>query len=332
MMSFLIIQTAFIGDVILATAVAERIHRTHPDARIDIVVRKGNEAVLAGHPFIHRVYVWDKRSKYRDLWRMIREIRKTTYKVVVNLQRFTASGIMTLAARAEERVGFDKNPLSAGFTRRYPHRMGTASDPGPHEVDRCLALVDSFTGPGRDMPRLYPTTSDEERVALLCDRPYITCSPASVWFTKQWPAAKWVELIRAMPSQYRIYLLGAPSDRALCDRLAAECRDRDVHVLAGELSLLQSAALMRGADMNYTNDSAPLHLCSAVNAPVSAIFCSTIPAFGFGPLSAVSYCMEVSGDLPCRPCGVHGHRACPEGHFKCSEVSLSLLLQVLPKP
>jgi heptosyltransferase-2 len=70
--------------------------------------------------------------------------------------------------------------------------------------------------------------------------------------------------------------------------------------------------------MNYVNDSAPLHLASAVNASVTAIFCSTVPDFGFGPLSDKSRVVETQEKLDCRPCGLHGFKACPEGHFKCA--------------
>jgi len=71
--------------------------------------------------------------------------------------------------------------------------------------------------------------------------------------------------------------------------------------------------------MNYVNDSGPLHLASATNAPVTAFFCSTIPAFGFGPLSANSIIVETHEKLTCRPCGLHGKTACPEGHFLCAK-------------
>jgi heptosyltransferase-2 len=89
--------------------------------------------------------------------------------------------------------------------------------------------------------------------------------------------------------------------------------------LAGSLSLLQSAALMKGAVMNYVNDSAPMHLASATDAPVTVIYCSTIPAFGFGPLSPVSKIIEAEESLDCRPCGLHGFKNCPKGHFRCAE-------------
>jgi len=88
--------------------------------------------------------------------------------------------------------------------------------------------------------------------------------------------------------------------------------------LSGKLTFMQSAALMRDAVMNFVNDSAPQHFASAMNAPVTAIFCSTVPAFGFGPLSDNSAIIETDEKLSCKPCGLHGFKSCPEKHFKCA--------------
>jgi heptosyltransferase-2 len=88
--------------------------------------------------------------------------------------------------------------------------------------------------------------------------------------------------------------------------------------LAGKLSLLQSAALMSGAEMNFVNDSAPMHLASATNAPVTAIYCSTVPWFGFGPLSDTSFIVESTEPPSCKPCGLHGYASCPRKHFSCA--------------
>jgi len=83
--------------------------------------------------------------------------------------------------------------------------------------------------------------------------------------------------------------------------------------------------------MNFVNDSAPMHLASAVNAPVTAIFCSTVPSFGFGPLSEKSIVIETKEKLDCRPCGLHGFKACPKGHFKCAySISNEELISSLP--
>jgi ADP-heptose:LPS heptosyltransferase len=343
---FLVIQTAFIGDVVLATALLEKLHSHFPEARIDLLVRKGNEALLAGHPFLHHVLIWNKKqSKLKNLYKMIRLIRREKYDKVINVQRFAATGLITALSGAKETIGFDKNPLSRFFTHRIPHVISAPAKPGKlplgptvHETERNQALISAFTDGKPARPRLYPAQADEDKIRTYTAAPYITISPASVWFTKQYPKEKWVSFIRQLPTQaaLTVYLLGAPSDHDLCQSIAAaasaplspaasepssptQAAPATIIDLSGQLSFLQSAALMRTAMMNYVNDSAPLHFASAVNAPVTAIYCSTIPAFGFGPLSDQSFIVETPEPLECRPCGLHGYKACPLGHFNCAQ-------------
>ena len=148
-------------------------------------------------------------------------------------------------------------------------------------------------------------------------RGYVCVAPASVWYTKQWPAEKWVALIKQLPADRQVALIGAPGDLALCERIARDAGRGEVW--AGKISLLATAVLMRDATMNYVNDSAPLHIASAMNAPVTAIFCSTVPAFGFGPLGENARIMQMKEPLYCRPCGLHGYASCPQGHFNCAK-------------
>lgn len=311
----LVIQTAFLGDVILATPIWENIHDAYPHAQIDVVVKKGNESLLTGHPFLHQVFILDKRNKVKNLWNLSKTLRSQQYDLVINLQRFASSGILTLLTRGKESRGFQKNPLSLFFSKRYPHEM----KPDWHEVDRNLCLIsDLVTAPIR-RPQLFPSKDDLNSVQIYQDDPYCCLAPTSVWFTKQAPLEIWLELIEKLSqTKEQIFLLGAPSDRAYLDEIVKNTRSAQVINLAGRLSLLQSAALMAGAKHNYVNDSGPLHLASATNAPVSAFFCSTVPEFGFGPLSDHSDIIEVK-NLDCRPCGLHGHKACPKGHFKCGK-------------
>ncbi|MBL7733881.1 MAG: glycosyltransferase family 9 protein [Chitinophagaceae bacterium] len=187
-----------------------------------------------------------------------------------------------------------------------------------HEIERNNALIHHFTHRQACKPALYPTAKDDSAVAQYKINPYITISPASVWFTKQYPAQKWADFMNRVPAVYTLYLLGGREDAGL----AEEIREKTLHPslvnLCGKLDFLQSAALMRDALMNYTNDSAPMHFASAVNAPVTAVYCSTIPAFGYGPLSDKHFIVEKKEPLYCRPCGLHGYRACPQGHFRCA--------------
>lgn len=319
-MKFLIIQTAFIGDVVLATPVIEKLRRFYPEASIDFLLRKGNEKLLSGNPNIRQVLVWDKRqSKYAGLAALVRRVRSERYDWVINCQRFAASGLLTALSGAKGRVGFRKNPFAFAFTRRVAHVYGSADRP-VHEVDRNLALVEHLTDGSFERPRLYPSDADVAKaMALAANRTYVCVAPTSVWFTKQFPANKWLELLQRLPSDRLVFLLGAGSDVAACEAIRAALPRRPVENLAGKLSLLESAALMQGAVMNYANDSAPVHIASALNAPIAAVFCSTVPAFGFTPLSDRSVVVEVAEALPCRPCGLHGRRSCPKGHFACAE-------------
>jgi heptosyltransferase-2 len=174
---------------------------------------------------------------------------------------------------------------------------------------------------------VYPSEKEYEAVKTYKQQPYICIAPTSVWFTKQFPADRWVELIRKLPAGYQIYLLGAPADHDTCEQIRLAAARQGVINLAGKLSILASAALMQEARLNYVNDSAPMHLASATNAPTCAVFCSTVPGFGFGPLADNAYIVEREEPLYCRPCGLHGYRACPEGHFKCAkDIAVNQLL------
>lgn len=321
MKKILIIQTAFIGDVILATPLIEKLHFFYPDSQIDFLLRKGNEGLLRDHPKLNNVLIWDKgESKYNSLSKLSRKVRREKYDLLVNLQRFASSGLITTASKAKIKVGFSKNPLSFSFTHKVPHVI----DQKTHEVDRNISLISQFTDSTFQRPVLYPTAEDKAKVKKYMAKPFVCLAPSSVWFTKQFPEEKWVELINTIKPTHNIYLLGAPGDIDICARIQQESEHENVQILAGELNFLQSAALMKGAKMNYVNDSAPMHMASAVNAPVTAIYCSTVPEFGFGPLSDDSRIVQVQEELPCRPCGLHGKKACPKGHFKCAyDISVS---------
>ncbi|MFM9051878.1 MAG: glycosyltransferase family 9 protein, partial [Bacteroidota bacterium] len=253
---------------------------------------------------------------WTNWFKLLKSIRSEKYDHVVNLQRFGSTGLLTALSGAAMKTGFDKNPFSFLFSKKINHELKS----GTHEVDRNHSLIAALTGTERRLPVLYPTKSDLDSIESFCNYEFVCMAPGSVWATKMWPEIRWCELIRLTLQRHperKIYLLGAPSEFELCERIRKDTGSENVHNLSGEITLLASAALMKKAIMNYVNDSAPMHLASAMNAPVTAIYCSTSPDFGFGPLSASSKTAEVKVRLDCRPCGLHGKKACPLGHFKC---------------
>jgi heptosyltransferase-2 len=326
----LIIQTASIGDVILATSLVETLYAWHPGIRIDFLVKEGCEGVLQNNPHLHSILLWKKKErKYRELIALAQKIRHERYDAVVNVHRFASSGFLTAFSKARIRSGFSKNPWSLFFNHRAPHYIG--KDGMQHEIERNQKLI-RFTGaetPSR--PKVYPSFADFELTKIYKNTPYITIAPMSLWFTKQFPESRWIELIRAIPAPIHIYLLGSASDKEATDRIALQANNERCINLASKLSLLQTAALMRDARMNFTNDSAPLHLAGAVDAALTAIFCSTVPAFGFGPLGDHALVIETEQALACRPCGLHGLKSCPENTMACANtISLQKLTERIP--
>lgn len=329
MQKILVIQTAFIGDAVLATGIVEKLHLTYPNAAIDFMVRKGNESLFANHPFLNTVIVWDKtKSKYKHLFELLKQIRAAKYDVVINVQRFAATGFLTAFSKVKITIGFDKNPFSFLFTTKVKHIFSNAEN-GLHEIERNQMLINSIASGEAMKPKLYPSNIDEQSVSAYTTESFVCIAPASVWFTKQFPIHKWVELVNEIPST-KIYLLGAKSDAAMCNEIIEKSNHKNIESLAGKLSFLQSAALMKQATMNYVNDSAPMHFASSVDAPTTAIYCSTLPSFGYGPLSSQRFIIETSVRLDCKPCGLHGQASCPKQHFNCANtIQVKQLVDVM---
>ncbi|GAB5539107.1 MAG: hypothetical protein Salg2KO_12100 [Salibacteraceae bacterium] len=208
--SILVIQTSFIGDAILATSMLESLHRAQPDAKISLLVRKGNESLFANHPFLDKLFVWNKENgKYRSLIKITEEIRSLNFSAVINAHRYASSGWVTWRSGAHHRIGYKKNPLSFLFTASIEHNFD-----GRHETERNHELIKAFVDHTKPVnPKLYPSTADAEKINHLNNGNFYCIAPTSVWFTKQWPQEKWTNLIDGLPHHAQVYLLGSRSDK-----------------------------------------------------------------------------------------------------------------------
>lgn len=324
--SVLFIQTAFIGDTILATSMVESWHKEYPNDEIDFCARRGNEDLFINHPFIRELLVWDKRGGFWKrslrLLTLARSIRKKNYDIIVTPHRHASSGVLAGFSGAPVRSGYSNHPFSWRWTHRIVHEIGN----DVHETARNHKLIQPWmTDAAPALPRLYPRAiSDGSNGSgdFETDR-FVVLAPASQWFTKQWPRSHWIELINRLAAEKKevsLVLVGGKGDRPLLEEIKGETNHPQL-LIETDLSLMQTAALMKRAWAVVSNDSGPLHLASAVNAPIVALFCSTTPAFGFGPLSEISEVVEADEMPSCKPCGLHGHRKCPAPgeHFLCGK-------------
>lgn len=304
---FLVIQPAFLGDAVLTLPLLGRLREAFPDAEIHWLLRSGTEALFEDHPWRLTLWSWDK--SWRGWWHLHNALRRKKWDAILVVQRFFRMGLMGLLLPARQRIAYDKNPLSAFYTHRVKHEFRT----GLHEVERVLALAAPLNIPSTPppLPWLFPSNG----LPISPQSPYIIVAPASRWRTKEAPFSYWEAFLRTLSPDITVYLTGLPEDRPRIERL------RNAHPLtinlAGMLSLRQLVALVAGARRVYTVDSAMTHIASALGIPTTTVFCSTVPAFGFGPLAPESQIIEVLEPLPCRPCGLHGKKACPIRTFPC---------------
>ena len=171
----------------------------YPEADIDFLVRKGNEGLIKRSSFYKKCIRSGTKKKInsKTCLDLLKQIRRTKYDQVINLQRFASTGLLTGFSNAKERIGFDKNPLSFLFTKKVSHRF----EKGVHEVERNNRLIEDFTDKSFNKPRLYPSQKDEQEIFTIHSiEPYVCMMPASVWFTKQYPQEKWIELINHFPA------------------------------------------------------------------------------------------------------------------------------------
>ncbi|MFZ1729456.1 MAG: glycosyltransferase family 9 protein [Bacteroidota bacterium] len=330
--AILIIQTAFAGDLILTTPLIEAAAEKSPTAPIDVLCIPTTAALLANHPLVRRIIVYDKKTREPKLGILLRSLAREHYAVCLSPHRSFRSSLLAFATRAPRRIAFDRSAAAWMYTETVPYQKSW------HEVDRNRSLLSGGERPEPAVcrPRLYPSSDDRAAIAALlqrCDpnnRGYICIAPGSVWATKRWTEEGFTDVVRYFASTHTVFLLGGKEDRDLCSRIASKSRGEEYPAgsvepqsdnsqiinTAGELGFLASAVLVEGAGVIISNDSAPVHLASAMGTPVVEIYGATAPEFGFAPYG-VPHRIVQRDDLECRPCAIHGGEKCPIGTFVC---------------
>ena len=319
-MSSLVIQTSFLGDMVLTTPLIAHLAQAGP---VDVVATSSAAALLANHPHVRAVVAYDKRGGDRGAVAFVRlagRLRGARYDAAFLAQGSLRSAALTFAAGVRRRVGFDSSAGRRLYTTRVAYREDR------HHAARLFALATAVTGhdaaPGELRPRLYPGADERDAVDdLIGDpgtegTPLVALAPGSVWATKRWP---YYGALAAMLAGrgLRIAVVGGSEDRALAAAIvAAVGGSSSAFDATGRLSLLASAELIGRAAALVTNDSAPQHLASAMGTPTVSVFGPTVPDFGFGPLAPRRAVVGHTA-LDCRPCHRHGPQRCPLGHWRC---------------
>ncbi|MFK5956711.1 MAG: glycosyltransferase family 9 protein [Planctomycetota bacterium] len=323
----LLVDTSFLGDVLCAEPLV-RAAVAKFDGPVDFLTSPGGAQMLCGHPDLREVMVYEKRGADKGIagiFRLAKALRQRQYARVICSHRSWRTAFLLRLARIPERVGYDNASGAKLYTKLVPYPQGL------HEIERNLALIG---GGAWERPRLYPSEAEKRRALELAPQSgYVAVAPGSIWATKRWPAEHFAAAIKQLlDGGERVVLLGGPDDTDLADEIIQlSGGGPGLSNLTGKTNLRESYAVLEHAACLMTNDSAPMHMGVAAGIPVVAIFCSTVPDFGFGPRGAQDIVLQVA-DLDCRPCGIHGHPTCPEHHFRCgNEVSAEMVVNAVRK-
>ncbi len=304
--------------MILALPLLQVLRRNFPNSKIDFMLIPKTAELLKNHPDIDEVIIFDKKGKDRGLKGLIKIsklISAKNYDVVFIPHRSFRSAIIPFLAGVRIRIGFDKSAFNFLYTHVVNYKK-------IHEIERNLFLLEplGIKVNSKELPNLFPSNDDRNYVdKILADinSNLIGIAPGSVWATKQWLKERFVELVMLLVKDgFVVVLIGGAEDFELCEEIKRDSGFKNVYNFCGKLSLLQSAELIRRCVVLVSNDSAPMHIAVAMRTPVVAIFGPTIPEFGFYPYGDKGKIVQVE-NLYCRPCGIHGGKKCPEGHFKC---------------
>ncbi len=317
----LIIQTAFLGDVVLTLPLAQAVKDFFGVSEVDVLVVPRAAGLLANHPALHTVIEYDKRGGDRGVkgfLRIVNMIRSRKYDLCLVPHRSLRSALLAFFGGVPIRVGFNKSAGWFFFNKTVEYRDDL------HEVDRNLALLEGvgIERPGRILPRLYPSDADQQQVndvlSGVVDRQrLIGIAPGTIWNTKRWLKERFAALSAKLAHEgFSVVLVGGKEDEQLCREVQELSSSSRVYNCAGALTPLQSAELIRRCRVLVSNDSAPTHFAVAVGTPVVAIFGATVPAFGFAPIGPYDSVVETRG-LECRPCSIHGGDKCPIDTFEC---------------
>lgn len=319
--NILIIQTAFLGDVILTLPIVQALKNNYPDSKIDFLCIPKTSELLKNNPFISEIIIYDKKkSGTKDFLNLINKLKGKKYDLIISPHRSFRTALISYFSNAMKTISFDKSSLSFLYDIKIPYTNNI------HEIERNLKLLEPLGIVENEIikPELFPGDEEINRIDKLFiennisqGEKIIIIAPGTVWLTKRFPKEKFARLCDLLKSiNLKIILIGGEEDKNISNYIYSNSKNKNIINVTGDLSISESAELIKRSSLLITNDSAPLHIANSAGTKVIAIYGATVPSFGFYPYGKNDIVIETNG-LSCRPCSIHGGNKCPVGTFDC---------------
>ena len=312
----------WLGDVVMSLPAMLAVRRAFPEAHLAVLIKKEFASFFDGANWLDDVISYSVASGFSglsDRRKIVGEIRARHFDLAVLMPNSFESALWVTAAGVPRRAGYALDARGAMLTHKAaPPRDATEG----HQVLYWLAMVRETLGIEGD-PDDLAISPDAAHIAKMRNwlathrrqpgAPLIAIAPAAAYGpAKEWPPAKFAVVIDALAERLgaECVLVGAPSERAKCEEVAALSANGAM-VSAGETSIGELIALLSISSAFVGNDSGCMHLAGAIGIPTVAIFGSTNP-LRTGP--AKSHSRVIWHHLECSPCLA---RTCRFGHYNC---------------
>lgn len=327
-MKILVIRFSSIGDIVLTTPVIRCIKRQLDGVELHYLTKKDFAPLLEANPYVDRVHSFE--NVLREIMPLLLDEH---YDHVVDLHRNIRSlkvkAQLDCSAETFNKLNFEKFLIVNFKVNRLP---GTHVATRYFEAVEELEVKDDGEAPDYFIPE--KEEFDLSRLPPGFRSGFIAWVVGGNHFTKMYPSDKIVEVCQSIDSP--VLLLGNTEDKDRGDLISSESGSNVLN-LCGQLSLHQSASVVREAQKVITNDTGLMHIAAAFQKEVISLWGNTIPEFGMYPYFGknkkkeknLSQIHQVS-ELYCRPCSKIGFNHCPEGHFRCMrEITVDQVLRAI---
>lgn len=309
-----LIRLSSLGDVVLTTGIIRELKNLFGDAEITMITSSRYMDIFRFNPYLKKTIGLEGKN-IKELFRLGRRVRKELYDVLVDLHINPRSLIMSTISRSRKRLRYAKCRWLRSMMVFRKDRKACE-----HVVIRYFKPFEKMGLKSMNLrPEVWLDEETRRSAGRLIDGaniPLVAISPGAKRPTKRWLPENYGRLCSLLlkTGRVKVVLLGDLDDIEVAEKVKKSTKGHLID-LTGKTSLLQLAAVLERSSVLVTNDSGPMHMASAVNTPVVAIFGPTVPEFGFYPLGERDKIIQ--RQLPCRPCSLHGSERCRDDSFKC---------------
>ncbi|RAZ92885.1 glycosyltransferase family 9 protein [Mesorhizobium hawassense] len=311
--SILILQTKFIGDIVLASALAKNLQLEYPGARIVFLCEAHFARFLTAHGIAAQVVPFSRArmrgspfERGRELFRTVRTLRQHRFDMTIDITDSKTSRIISRLVNTPVRVGYFPSERRLRWYERQPAnvRMKPFGFGEKHHLYRYLSPLEAL---GVDLrvrvPAIRPLPFETTRALALLARhhiqpdAFVAVHAGASFVGRRWQPERFAEAIDRIAGEtgLRVVLVGGPGENEAADAILAAAKTPVVD-LTGALRLETLLALLKEARLFLGNESGPMHMAAAAGTPVVGLFGLTNPV-RWAPVGVPSISLRPS--MPC---------------------------------